>query len=81
MEEPNERPRAAIFVDDGGPDAFEFATNYVIFDPSDPQDQSRAWADAEQLWHSRNAELAGACAIGALRLPELTQQYPILWEG
>ncbi len=52
------RSMAAFFVDDGGPDAEEYATNYVWFDGSDPADRDRAWLEANELWRKRQAWLA-----------------------
>jgi hypothetical protein len=62
--------RAAIFVDDGAPDAFEFSNNYIWFDPDDPADQRRAWHEALRLWSVRRSRFSrdGNCD---LRRPEL----------
>lgn len=48
---------AAIFVDDGGDDAYEFASNYIWFDPTDGKDRRRAWREAETLWVIRVSRL------------------------
>jgi hypothetical protein len=38
-----------IFVDDGYPEASEYANNYVWYDASDPTSLERALAEAELL--------------------------------
>lgn len=52
---------SAIFVDDGGEDAYEFASNYIWFDPSDAEDTERAWLEARNLWHDRRSRLPADC--------------------
>jgi hypothetical protein len=69
----------AIFVDDGGPDADEFANNYIVFDPRDPKQRERAWAEAEQLWSIRNTLQARSGAASGLRPPQLKTHYPASW--
>jgi hypothetical protein len=66
----NARKTAAIFVDDGGDDAYEFATNYIWFDPTDALDRRRAWKEAETLWALRVSRLPAAAryCIGAPRV-------------
>lgn len=54
------RKAAAIFVDDGGDDAYEFASNYIWFDPTDGLDRRRAWREAEALWVMRVSRLPAA---------------------
>lgn len=44
---------AAIFVDDGGIDAFEFESNFIRFYSRDPADRERAWTEARNLWTLR----------------------------
>jgi hypothetical protein len=68
----------AIFVDDGGPDAFEFSNNYVRFDALDPGDYVRAWDEATELWASRQARIAESAPRKRLRLPELRKMG---WES
>ena len=58
------RKTAAIFVDDGGDDAYEFATNYIRFDPSDSLDRHRAWREARALWATRVGSLSEAGRLG-----------------
>ncbi len=62
-EKPAEK-NAAIFVDDGGEDAYEFASNYIWFDAKDPRDTQRAWSEAQALWDERSSRVpAGAIPI------------------
>jgi hypothetical protein len=63
----------AIFVDDGGPDADEFVTNYIVFNPTDPIERLRAWEEADRLWTLRNAQLGGK---HGLPRPELMLRFP-----
>lgn len=51
------RKAAAIFVDDGGDDAYEYATNYIWFDPTDVLDRHRAWKEAQAVWALRVSRL------------------------
>ena len=44
---------AHIFVDDGFPEAGEYASNYVWFDPADPKSVSRAYDRAATLKAAR----------------------------
>ncbi len=48
---------AALFVDDGGEDAYEFASNYIWFDPTNAEDTRRAWSEAQSLYFERMARL------------------------
>lgn len=57
MKDVNTAKTAAIFVDDGGDDAYEFATNYVWFDPTDSLDCRRAWKEAQAVWAMRVSRL------------------------
>lgn len=47
---------AAIFVDDGGIDAFEFESNFIRFYSRDPADRERAWREAQNLWTLRTTQ-------------------------
>jgi len=61
----------AIFVDDGGPDAYEFSSNYIGFDALDATDYHRAWAEATRLWEARKARFSQIAPAIRLRRPEL----------
>lgn len=71
------RKTAAIFVDDGGDDAYEFATNYIWFDPTDSLDRRRAWKEAEALWDKRVSRMpeSARCAIAEPRLYAHDSEY------
>ena len=43
-----------IFVDDGYPEADEYANNYVWYDEKDPESLQRAWTEVRRL-HRRFA--------------------------
>ena len=43
---------AHVFVDDGYPEACEYDSNYIAFDPANPADQRRALNEA-RAWQRR----------------------------
>lgn len=67
----NDNYNAAIFVDDGGIDAWEFESNYVRFDSRDPADSERAWNEAKKLWAVRSAREWSQEPSFSLRPPSL----------
>ena len=74
------RKAAAIFVDDGGDDAYEFATNYIWFDPTDPLDRRRAWKEAQAVWALRVSRLP-ALAKHRIAEPRLCSAASERWTG
>gem|GEM_PF-6207991 len=74
------RPNA-IFIDDGGPEAYEFATNYIRFNAFDQEDYVRAWDQATQLWAKRQAKICETSPQERLRPPELRNVAPAYLAG
>jgi len=68
--------RAAIFVDDGGPDAAEFSSNYVWFDRDDPEDTQRAWDETHRLYEERCRSVDPNDPYGELAKPRLCPAPP-----
>lgn len=46
---------AYVFVDDGYPDSEEYASNYVWYDPKDPQPLRAAIAKANEIFADRRS--------------------------
>ncbi len=65
---------AAIFVDDGGIDAFEFESNLIRFDSRDAADRDRAWTEANRLWQHRLTREQGKETSFPLRPPVLLSE-------
>lgn len=53
-----------VFVDDGYPEAAEYANNYVWFDSSDPRSLSKALREAEALKAEREANRCAGAGRG-----------------